>query len=109
MDEKVAFDEILEGLEKGKYVVWEHDGIVTGLTPEYLETHFVGFVQTPEEGYTLCRCLHRYHKSRGEGLKTYMFANGQRDEHVVVPDLTPEEADAIRRRINKEMREPPNL
>lgn len=109
MDEKIAFRDILDELKKGRYVIWEHDGVIKELTSEYLERYFVAFVDTPEDGYALCRRLQRKQFLEGEEPKTYIFSNKERDEHACVPNLTQEESEQVRRVINAKrmMGEPP--
>jgi hypothetical protein len=108
MDQKITLEMMQTELRRGKYVILR--GEKTGdITQEYLDRHFVGFVDKLPDGYALCLTLQQGEFARGEKPNIYTRLDHEQEEYVVVPNISSEDAEKIREFIGSQrmVREPP--
>ena len=89
--------EIVDGLRKGRYVVWIDDKQNAEHTPEYLESHFVSFADTLEEGYEFCTALQEKERSTSGISSTRYRITGLKEDFVCSEDLNEETMSRLRK------------
>ena len=91
----MKFPEIIANLREGKYVVWIDDKQDAPLDPEYLEAHFVAFVDSIDGGYKFCDELHTGERNQyGRAITRYRIS-GLHEDQICSEDLTVEEITRI--------------
>lgn len=86
----MRFEEIDEKLRQGKYIVWVDDKQNLPLTPEYIETHLVSIVESPDYGFDLCKRLQDSEREKNGRAMTRYRISGMDEDYVSSEDLEPE-------------------
>ena len=87
----MKLQEIVEKISEGKFAIWIDDKQNSQMTSDYMEEHFVCFVNSLEEGYDTCTKLHEKERSETGRANTRYRITGKKDDYVCSEDLSEEQ------------------
>lgn len=91
----MKFEEILDKLNKGKFIIWIDDKQDAKLTPEYMESHVVHVADSLKEGHEFCINMQTGERiSTGRATTRYRISS-LKEDYVCSEDLDQETVERL--------------